>query len=44
MDALTPDEVETPYDPLDVVEHVLTAENLLFAGHPGAEVAPRGGL
>ena len=30
MDALTPDEVETPYDPLDVVEHVLTAENLPF--------------
>ena len=30
MDALTPDEVEIPYDPLDVVEHVLTAENLPF--------------
>jgi hypothetical protein len=30
MDALRPDEVELPVDPLDVVEHVLTAENLPF--------------
>lgn len=30
MDAARPDEVELPYDPLDVVEHVLAAENLPF--------------
>jgi len=30
MDAARPDEVELPYDPLDVVEHVLVAENLPF--------------
>lgn len=30
MNAPQADEVELPYDPLDVVEHVLTAENLPF--------------
>ncbi|MBB5660138.1 YbjN domain-containing protein [Brevundimonas halotolerans] len=30
MDMVRPDEVETAFDPLDVVEHVLTAENLPF--------------
>ena len=39
MDALTPDEVETPYDPLDVVEHVLTAENLPFDRNDQGDLA-----
>ena len=30
MDALTPEELEVVYDPLDVVENVLAAENLPF--------------
>ena len=30
MDAVRPEEVDLPFDPLDVVEHVLTAENLPF--------------
>ena len=30
MNALGPEEVDVPYDPLDVVEHVLNAENLPF--------------
>ena len=30
MDAVRPEEVDVPYDPLDVVEHVLVAENLPF--------------
>jgi len=30
MDAAGPQEVDVPYDPLDVVEHVLNAENLPF--------------
>ena len=30
MDTARPEEVELPYDPLDVVEHVLVAENLPF--------------
>ena len=30
MDAARPEEVDVPYDPLDVVEHVLNAENLPF--------------
>ena len=30
MDASTPEEIDAPIDPLDVVEHVLTAENLTF--------------
>jgi hypothetical protein len=30
MDAARPEEVDVPFDPLDVVEHVLTAENLPF--------------
>jgi hypothetical protein len=30
MDAARPDEVDVPFDPLDVVEHVLNAENLPF--------------
>ena len=31
MDAAGPQEVDVPYDPLDVVEHVLNAENLFRA-------------
>ena len=30
MDAARPEEIDTPHDPLDVVEHVLVAENLPF--------------
>ena len=30
IDTARPEEVEVPYDPLDVVEHVLVAENLPF--------------
>lgn len=30
MDVATPEEIELPLDPLDVVEHVLNAENLPF--------------
>lgn len=30
MDAARPDEVDVSFDPLDVVEHVLSAENLPF--------------
>lgn len=30
MDAARPEEVDIPFDPLDVVEHVLNAENLPF--------------
>ena len=30
MDALTPEDLEVVYDPLDVVENVLAAENLPF--------------
>ena len=30
MDIARPEEVDVPFDPLEVVEHVLTAENLPF--------------
>ena len=30
MDAVRPEEIDVPHDPLDVVEYVLTAENLPF--------------
>jgi hypothetical protein len=30
MDIVRPEQVDVPYDPLDVVEHVLVAENLPF--------------
>ena len=30
MDAARPEEIDVPMDPLDVVEHVLNAENLPF--------------
>lgn len=39
MDALRPDEVDVPFDPLDVVEHVLTAENLPFDRTAGGDLA-----
>ena len=39
MDVLRPDEVDTPYDPLDVVEHVLTAENLPFDRNDDGDLA-----
>ncbi len=30
MDIARPEETDVPFDPLEVVEHVLTAENLPF--------------
>ncbi|MFN3353382.1 MAG: YbjN domain-containing protein [Brevundimonas sp.] len=39
MDALRPDEVDVPFDPLDVVEHVLTAENLPFDRNNDGDLA-----
>jgi hypothetical protein len=39
MDAARPEEVEVPYDPLDVVEHVLVAENLPFDRTDEGDVA-----
>ena len=41
MDAVRPEEVDLPFDPLDVVEHVLTAENLPFVAEYATEVKLR---
>ena len=39
MDAVRPEEVDVPHDPLDVVEHVLVAENLPFDRTDEGDVA-----